>query len=85
MCKSKTVRQVTAKDVSEESFYLGAVSNKNVSEEAKWTVVLKIGETPVSLKIDTGADVTIINTATYEKLHPRAQLVHSNILLDSPG
>ncbi len=38
------MRQVTAKDMSEESFYLGAVSNKNETEEAKWTVSLKIGD-----------------------------------------
>ncbi|ROL44963.1 WAP four-disulfide core domain protein 18 [Anabarilius grahami] len=74
-----------AKEVSEESFYLGAGSNKNESEEAKWTVLLKIGDTPVSFKIDTGADVTVMNMETFEKLHPRAQLLHSNIVLDSPG
>jgi len=85
MCKSKTVRQVMAKEVSEESFYQGAVSNKNESEEAKWTVLLKIGDTPVSFKIDTGADVTVMNMETFGKLHPRAQLLHSNIVLDSPG
>lgn len=28
MCKSKTVRQVTVKEGSEESFYLGAVRKK---------------------------------------------------------
>ncbi len=30
--------------MSEESFYLGAVSNKNETKEAKWTVSLKIGD-----------------------------------------
>lgn len=64
MCKSKTVRQVMAKEVSEESFYLGVVSNKNESVEAKWTVLLKIGDTPVSFKIDTGAGVTVMNMET---------------------
>ncbi len=85
MSKSKTVRQVTAKDMSEESFYLGAVSNKNETEEAKWTVSLKIGDIPVTFNIDTGADVTVMNTVTFEKLTPRAQLFHSNIVLNSPG
>ncbi len=38
-----------SKEMSEESFYLGAVSNKNETEEANWTVSLKIGDTPVTL------------------------------------
>ncbi|KAI2647390.1 Transposon Tf2-8 polyprotein [Labeo rohita] len=85
MCKSKTVRQVTTKEMSEESFYLGAVSNKSDTEKAKWTVSLKIGDTPVTFNIDTGADVTVMNTVTFGKLNPRARLCHSNIVLNSPG
>lgn len=51
MCKSKAVRQVTVKEESEESFYLGAVNNRNKLEEALWTVSLIIGRIPVSFKI----------------------------------
>lgn len=43
------------------------MSNKNESDEAKWTVLLKIGDTPVSFKIDTRADVTVMNTVTSPK------------------
>nr|XP_023665577.1 uncharacterized protein K02A2.6-like [Paramormyrops kingsleyae] len=85
MCKTKTVRQVTVKEESEESFYLGAVSNKNKLEEGSWTVSLTIGRIPVSFKIDTGADVNVINTETFKRFESSTQLRRSNIVLDSPG
>lgn len=50
----------------------------------KWTVQIVIGETPVKFKIDTGADLNIMEEETFNMLC--LQLVQSNIPpMSSPG
>lgn len=45
-----------------------------------------IGETPVKFKIDTGADLNIMEEETFNMLCPKQQLVQSNIPpMSSPG
>ena len=41
--------------------------------------------TPVEFKIDTGADVTVVNEDTFHTLAPERKLEHPDILMDSPG
>lgn len=52
MCKTKAVRETT--EEIENALFLGDV-NKETNEE-HWTFEVKISQTPLNFKIDTGAD-----------------------------
>lgn len=85
-CFSRSVREVThSEDTEEGSFYLGAVSKANQSSAEYWTERITVGYTPVKFRIDTGADVTVMNLKTFNALKPKRKLVKSSIPLDSPG
>ena len=84
-CFSKSVREVSYCEDGEESFYLGAVSKVNQGSAEHWTEQINIGNTPVRFRIDTGADVTVMNLKTFKMLKPKHKLVRSRGPLDSPG
>lgn len=54
--------------------FLGEIKTKYtyiVDTNTPWTVTLTIKDTPVTFKIDTGADTSVISDETYHKLkHP---------------
>lgn len=81
MCHSKAVREIT--EEAEETYFLGEIDNKN--ERAKWTVELEINNVPITLKIDTGADVTVINQSIYKLMKTTTELQPPNSKFVSPG
>lgn len=81
MCKTKTVREIT--EEMENALFLGAV-NEETNEE-HWTVQVKIGQTPLNFKIDTGADACVISEETFEQLEPKKELYPAVISLSTPG
>ena len=85
-CHTKAVREVTeTESVSQTPYFLGAVTQTN-KENDQWTVKIVIGETPVKFKIDTGADLNIMEEETFHMLCPKQPLVQSNIPpMNSPG
>lgn len=59
---SKSVREVTQDSKEDdESFYLGAVSNISQGSADQWSEQITTGHTPVTFRIVTGADVTVMN------------------------
>ena len=75
MCLSKkptttvsTVQSTEQTDTSEtdsDNTFLGTVQSQ---EETRWVTVLKVNNLDVTFKIDTGAEVSAINEATFKKL-----------------
>lgn len=63
--------------------FLGSVNSTTSCNE--WTVQLEIGSTPVSFKIDTGADVCIMTEEALRMLKPEKTLLTAKTVLNSPG
>lgn len=61
MCKTKLFHEVIREEREADSFYLGSVQQTGKGSTETWTVNLTNGNTPVTFKIDAGADVTIIS------------------------
>lgn len=85
VCRSKKiVSEVTERTEQQLPYFLGAVFKADGSSE-QWSVQLLVGSTPVEFKIDTGADVSVINEHTYHSPIPKGPPQPSEIPLDSPG
>ena len=84
-CFFKAVREVSRGDEEEESYYLGAVSKPKQSSAEHWTEQIYVGHTPVRFRIDTGADVTVMNLKTFNELIPERKLEAPSGALESPG
>ena len=66
-----------------DEFFLGSI---NCPDEADpWEITLKLNNTAVKFKIDTGADITVISESTYLAFPSRPQLMPANSTLNSPG
>ena len=76
----KKVDQVEAG--ASEVYFMGSVAQN--SSDA-WRETLTIGEKKISFKLDTGADVSVISTDTFENLNPKPSLRKTNATLQSPG
>lgn len=85
VCRSgRSVNEVTETETCEQtSYFLGSVCKSNDKSEA-WTVKLNVDSVPVEFKIDTGADVNVINEETFHSLTQKV-LQPSDLPLDSPG
>ena len=90
-CKTKQIHEVTEEV---DSLFLGSVTETpaeaNVDEiitdsEPPWRTTLVICGTAVNFKIDSGADTTIINEATFKRLRVKPNLRPVTTKLDSPG
>lgn len=81
-CHSKAVREVTS-EKHVQSHFLGAM-NRNDNEN-KWTVGLHMNNVTVNFKTDTGADVTVIDKWTLNKLSPKIKLKSPDTRFVSPG
>lgn len=56
----------------------------NEKSEA-WTVQLKVDETQTEFKINTGADINMMNEDTFHSLTPERALEPSDLPINSPG
>ena len=63
---------------------MGSVADKNDSSGA-WRKTLTLGRNKISFKLDTGADVSVISTETFENLNPKLTLKKTSATLQSPG
>lgn len=55
-----------------------------VGNKARWTISANLGKTEVSFKIDTGADVSVINYASFMKLSHKPNLLAPDKRLITP-
>jgi ribosomal protein L44E len=60
-CRSKSISEITNDDIA----YLNVLEE---DQETSWKAPVKLGETEMYFKIDTGAEVTAISEQTYRKL-----------------
>ena len=91
MCRSKSAKQHevqvnstnTKTCVDDESnVYLGEI---NVNYEKPWYVNLYVCESSVKFKVDSGADVDVINESTYNRLRNKPNLIRSDKIFESVG
>lgn len=80
-CHSKAVKEVT-EDMNKFHF-LGEVGSRDDQDE--WTVKLTIRDKPITFKIDTGADATVIDQWTFSKMKPKFKLQPPDTPFTSPG
>lgn len=79
VCKSS--KRVGA--VEEEHVVLGAVGTEEGGNI--WSVKLSLNNSPVSFKINAGADVTIVPESIYNSLHPSPTQIKSSKTLFGPA
>ena len=71
MCRSKAdVHEITEANV-EECMFLGSVQQEQsmmnsvlAEDEPPWRTILTVAHTPVSFKIDSGADASVMSETT---------------------
>lgn len=73
-CSSKTaVQEITEAD-EDDTMFLGSVELKQskdallAEDEPPWRTTLTLADTPVSFKIDSGSDTSVMSEAAYETL-----------------
>ena len=94
VCKTKMAKEVMAvapgETDSNEVFFLGAVTEPDCTVIAQpdsdedWRVTLPVNGSPVEFKIDTGANITVVNQSTYNRLPQTPRLVRTQDAT-SPG
>lgn len=83
--RNRHVREVAVPDeLQETSFFLGTITNDTVVDRP-WEVTLRLCGSPTVFKIDTGADVTVITSNTYNSLKNVPPLQDVNLRLQSVG
>ncbi|KAI4890200.1 hypothetical protein NFI96_001996, partial [Prochilodus magdalenae] len=82
VCHSKQVSEVTQE--VKQSYFLGEIGRKTCSKE-DWTVNLEVSNVPITFKIDTGADATVINLNTCKMMKPKIKLSPPDTSFVSPG
>lgn len=85
VCRSgRPVNEVTETEKVEQiSYFLASAWNTKDKSEA-WTVVLRVDSVPAEFKIDTGADVNVVNEDTFHTLKQKKTLQPSDLPPDSP-
>ena len=69
-CSKTAVQEITEADEDEDTVLLGSVELKQskdallAEDEPPWCTTLILADTPVSFKIDSGADTSVMSEAT---------------------
>lgn len=75
-CKSQAPTHSKVHTVDEddaEEFYIDAVTENNMGKK-DWMVTLKVNDTHVQVKLDTGAQANVISEAEFKKIRPRPKI-----------
>ena len=87
MCRSQIqsgIQEVVPdRDSENETEYL--LNSVIIEDSQPWTVDLKIKDTVVNFKIDTGADMSVMSDKSYRQLKRKQELSQSEVRLTSPG
>ena len=67
------------------SYWFDTVETLDVINTAPCTIMLPIGGSQVKYKVDTGADVTLMDANTYKSLPQKPPISPTNAKLMSPG
>ena len=63
----RVVGEVFSDSDSEDEAFLGTIGDSEGSDTSPWWISLKLNSVPVKLKIDTGADVSVIPRTLFKK------------------
>lgn len=88
MCRraQEVAADAVSTDSDSEQFTLDAVTTIDDREGGKpWMVTLRVKDTDLRFKIDSGADCTIISEKTFRGLKRKPTLSKSTAVLTSPG
>ena len=77
-CRTKVVAEVEKQHV-----FLTEVGSEITG--GFWCITLSVNNSPITFKIDTGAEVTVIPEETYKSLKPTPKLKESNKILHGPA
>ena len=84
VCPEESLGAYGGAELAQDSYFLGSVSTQS-AVDSPWQVSLNVCATPVTFKIDSGADVTVINDVTYKSLKQRPNLEPCTVNLTSVG
>ena len=81
---------ISIEDEEDHGYYfLGECVVNNVNDVVnrdKWIINLRIGDTNnVKVKVDSGADVSVLDFTAYNRLYPKPELLHSDKKLITPA
>ena len=82
MCRTRHVKEVTSTEPP-HTYFLGSITN--TQKEEPCCVSLQIGTSNMSFKVDSGADVTTLNTDTYKSMAERPNLRPTSDILSGAG
>ena len=86
VCSEPQSPQPDQSDGNDSKFlFLGAANQDGERQDSPWTVTLQVSGTPVQFKIDTGADVTVMTRASFNRLLHPPSLSQSTIKLKGAG
>ena len=65
-----------------EEMFVGMV-DADVETDLKWTQTLRVGNSTIAFKLDTGSDVNIISESQYKNIRPKPKLDQSRAVMTS--
>ena len=80
--QEKSKKKVDNVETGASNYFMGSVGK---NDSSAWRETLTLGQNKISFKLDTGADVSVISTETFENLNPRPTLKKTSATLQSPG
>lgn len=74
-CKSQAQQSKvhTLNESDSEEFYVDVVTEQN-TDKKDWILKLKVNNTDIAMKLDTGAQANVISETVFNKIHPRPKL-----------
>lgn len=73
-CNQADQSKVHAVDESDsEEFYVDAVTEKN-TDRKDWILTLRVNQTHIAMKLDTGAQANVISESEFNRIRPRLKL-----------
>lgn len=83
LCRTKAVQEVTEVEGPVQTFYLSTVTCDE--SEPAWRETLETQGGPIDVKLDSGADITVVAEPTWKKMIPKPKLQPVQTKLTSPG
>jgi hypothetical protein len=74
MCRSKKAIHSVRAEIQAEALFLDTIKNQSVQSNS-WSIEISVNDQPVTFRIDTGSDATVLPAATYDAMFANAPLL----------